>query len=61
MNLKAIPLFNAAGQLVGWQDAPKVCGLHYAHGLVECWCDRPKGHAGPHSGNLDTRQCRTGA
>jgi hypothetical protein len=28
------------------------CGVKYAHGLCERWCDRITGHTGPHSGNL---------
>lgn len=31
---------------------PRRCGVKYAHGVINRWCDRKRGHVGPHSGNL---------
>jgi hypothetical protein len=31
-----------------------VCDVQYAAGMMERWCDRRRGHDGPHSGNTDT-------
>ena len=26
------------------------CGAKFAHGVINGWCVRPKGHSGPHQG-----------
>lgn len=50
--------YNTATKAMGLVGRPS-CGVHYAHGLVERWCDRRVRHRGPHSGNVDGLRCRT--
>lgn len=42
----------------GRKAMARVCGVKYAHGVVNKWCERQRGHSGPHAGQAQRKYRR---